>query len=85
MLSIEQVKQLKHGDIIYQILVSTSNHSPSNTTMVKASKPIAWRVNGKIKLWKRQPDKFSLPVKHGLYQYGYITEDNCHVMSLTKD
>lgn len=33
-----------------------------------------WRRNGRTKTWKRQPDSFSVPVKHGLYQYGHITD-----------
>ena len=33
-----------------------------------------WRRNGKTKLWKTRPDQFKIPVKHGLYQYGYITD-----------
>lgn len=36
------------------------------------------RVNGKIKTWKRQPDKFRLPVKHGMYDTFYIDQFNCH-------
>ena len=35
-----------------------------------------WRRNGKTKLWKRSPGKFQIPVKHGLYQYRYINEQN---------
>jgi hypothetical protein len=35
-----------------------------------------WRVNGKVKTWKRQPERFQIPVKYGLYVYGYITEKN---------
>ena len=35
------------------------------------------RVNGKIKLWKTRPNEFQLPVKAGLYAYGYITQNNC--------
>lgn len=31
------------------------------------------RRNGKTKLWKRQPDKFRIPVKYGLRHYFYIT------------
>ena len=33
-----------------------------------------WRANGKPKLWKRSPDRVELPVKFGLYDYGYIRE-----------
>ena len=35
-----------------------------------------WRVNGQVKTWIKQPDKFRVPLKHGLYTYGYLTEDN---------
>lgn len=40
------------------------------------TKPIRWRANGKCKTWKTRPEEFCLPVKHGLYDYGYITHDN---------
>lgn len=33
-----------------------------------------WRVNGKVKTWKRDPSRVHIPVKHGLYNYGYVTE-----------
>jgi hypothetical protein len=35
------------------------------------------RRNGKTKTWKRTPEKFQIPVKYGLYEYGYITNENC--------
>lgn len=36
------------------------------------------RTNGKCKTWKRQPERFQLPVKHGLKICFYITETNAH-------
>lgn len=33
-----------------------------------------WRRNGKTQAWKTRPDEFKIPVKFGLYGYGYITE-----------
>lgn len=42
-------------------------------------KPINWRANGKCKTWKRTPERFQLPIKHGLYNYGYITNENAHL------
>lgn len=45
-------------------------------------KPINWRANGKLKTWKRDTTRFSLPIKHGLYSYGYITNDNCHLFEV---
>jgi hypothetical protein len=43
----------------------------------------AWRRNGKTKTWKTRPGQFQIPVKHGLYDYAYITQDDghCHVAS----
>lgn len=40
--------------------------------------PLRVRRNGKTKTWKRRPNDFSVPVKYGLYGYGYITQDNAH-------
>lgn len=34
------------------------------------------RVSGGCQTWKTRPDEFRLPVKHGLYESGEITERN---------
>lgn len=34
--------------------------------------PLRARVNGKCKTWKREPERFTLPMKHGLKQCFYI-------------
>jgi hypothetical protein len=52
------------------------------TMSIKEIKPINWRTNGKCKTWKRSPDRFQLPIKHGLYNYGYITEENAHLFEV---
>ena len=41
-----------------------------------------WRANGKCKTWKRDATRFKLPIKHGLYTFGYITESNCHLFNI---
>lgn len=33
-----------------------------------------WRRNGQTQTWKRTPEKFRVPTKYGLYQYGDITQ-----------
>lgn len=43
-----------------------------------------WRVNGKCKTWKTRPDEFKLPIKHGLWTYGYLTHENAHLFDLDK-
>jgi hypothetical protein len=34
------------------------------------------RVSGQCQTWKTRPDAFRVPVKHGLYDNGEITERN---------
>lgn len=38
--------------------------------------PLRARRNGKTQTWKTRPEAFRLPIKHGLYTYGDITEAN---------
>ena len=32
-----------------------------------------FRVSGKVKTWKRDKYRIKVPIKHGLYDNGYIT------------
>lgn len=41
-------------------------------------KKIEVRANGKCQTWKTRPLDFRLPIKYGLYEYAYITQDNAH-------
>jgi hypothetical protein len=43
------------------------------------------RANGKCQTWKRDPARFRLPIKHGLYEYGEITQDNCSDFHLVSE
>jgi hypothetical protein len=54
------------------------------TNCTPLDKPNKWRANGKCKTWKRSPERFSLPIKFGLYGYGHITEENCHLFEVAK-
>jgi hypothetical protein len=94
MITIEEAKNLAIGDIIFQGKAIKSNTVyASNGQMFISScpetivlaKPIRWKVNGKVKIWKRSPERVQVPLKHGLYTYGYLTEDNLELFSLTKD
>jgi hypothetical protein len=90
MITIEQLKTLKHGDYIYQIerYINPIDKVAGNGMIVRyyldkeACKPVRWKVNGQVKFWKRTPGKFKLPVKFGLYQYSYVTEENVQLFSL---
>ena len=59
-MTVEEAKQLKHGDV----LLNTADNNRR------------WRVNGKVKTWVTRPNEVRVPVKHGLYAYDYVTQDN---------
>lgn len=33
-----------------------------------------WKVSGQVKTWVRNPNRIRVPLKHGLYSYGALTE-----------
>lgn len=33
-----------------------------------------WKVNGRVQTWVRSPERVRVPLKHGLYSYGALTE-----------
>jgi len=53
-----------------------ANRFTHNTVRNADGTPMRARRNGKTKTWKTRPGQFSIPIKHGLYDYGYITQDN---------
>lgn len=64
-LTIEQAKSLTYRNI----LCMNDNKNADGTC-------VRWRVNGAIKTWKTMPGRFQIPVKHGLRDFGYVTEKN---------
>jgi hypothetical protein len=41
-----------------------------------------WRVNGKVKTWKKNPNRVYVPLKHGLYAYDFVDEHSLHLVSI---
>lgn len=64
-LTLELAKKLSYGTILHY-----KKAFNSDGTMRR------YKVNGKVKTWKRDINRVKIPVKHGLYTYGYITEDD---------
>lgn len=54
----------------------TTNNFESTTYKNADGTPVRWRRNGKTKTWKTRPADFRIPVKYGLYEYGYIDQNN---------
>jgi len=44
-----------------------------------------WRVNGQVKTWSTIPCRFSVPIKRGLRDYGYLTNVNGRSFHLAGD
>jgi hypothetical protein len=38
--------------------------------------PYGVRVNGKVQTWKTRPNEIRIPIKRGMYEYGYITQSD---------
>ena len=72
-ITLDQAKQLKTGQTVYHTINKNADQTPQR-----------WKVNGKVKTWKRNPEKVQIPVKHGLYSFDYITENDLHLISLTE-
>jgi hypothetical protein len=47
--------------------------------------PLRVRVNGRCKVWKTRPTQFRLPVKWGMYEYGYITDQEVSLWDTEQD
>jgi hypothetical protein len=71
MITIEQAKQLKIGDIVHY----EGKNGCYEVIDIRGGKTInvyAFRVNGKCKTWKTRPLDFTLPIKRGLREHGCI-------------
>lgn len=73
MISKEQAIRLDYRDEIHfgNCNVLIGENGGVHVTQVRA------RINGEIKLWVRHPERFQIPIKHGLYESGYLHDRNC--------
>lgn len=74
MLTLQQAKALRRREILYHVDRRNSDGSPER-----------WRVNGHPKVWKRNPKRVCVPLKHGLYDFSYLTEDDLYLFCLTEE
>lgn len=56
-----------HSEIFHHVSLKNADGSPLRV-----------RKTGMCKVWVTRPDEFRMPFKHGLYDHGYITHENCH-------
>ena len=70
LITLDQAKKLKYGEVLHH----TTNKNSDGT-------PQRWRVNGKVKTWKRNPNRIEVPLKHGLYSYDTLTENDLDLVN----
>ena len=66
-------KQIKE----YVLLTLTEIKALKNHALMISNKNdvVRVKINGKVKTWKRDINRFAVPVKYGLYEYGTITNE----------
>lgn len=67
MIDKETVLVLSYGDVLHHRWARNADGTPER-----------WRINGKVKTWKTRPNDFTVPVKHGLKYFSYITQAEIH-------
>ena len=65
MITLEQAKNLKWGDELLHVEWKNADKSA-----------MRFKVNGQVKTWKRNPNKIRVPLKYGLYEFGYLVNED---------
>lgn len=71
LLTFEMAKELCPGDLIYHKI----NRNADGTSQ-------RWAINGMVKTWARDKTRIRIPIKHGLYSFGYLTQDNLNMFTI---
>lgn len=65
MVSLAQARRLRYNQVIYHRRLKNVDGSAQRFV-----------VKGKPKTWKTRPKEVRVPLKRGMYEYGYLTENN---------
>jgi len=65
-----EVRSLTRGERLHHVSEVNADKTPQR-----------WFVSGRVKIWNRDASKVKVPIKHGLYINGYITEENMHLLN----
>ena len=64
----KEMAMAAHGGVVfYHVSAKNADGTPARA-----------RVNGVCQTWVRSPNRFKLPMKHGLYECFYLTETNAN-------
>lgn len=70
----QEAKRLTVGTVLYHKTYRNADGTP-----------MRWRVNGKVRTWKKTPDRIQVPIKYGLKLCGYLNEQNVKDFELTEE
>ena len=70
-ITLQEAKELQHGVTVHHVSATNADGTPQR-----------FRVSGKPKTWKTRPNEVKVPVKRGMYENGYLTQDNISEFSL---
>lgn len=70
-MTLKEAKALHVGDMVY--------HKEAKNADGTAQR---WKVTGKVKVWKRDKKRVRVPLKRGLREYGYLTEDDLDLVEV---
>ena len=63
-ITLEQAKSLTWRDNLEHVKLTNADGTP-----------MRFRVNGMVKTWKRDVNRIRVPLKHGLYDTGYLVNN----------
>lgn len=75
-LKAEIMHSLLPGPVTLSVVLNPPHEFYHRTLKDSRRGPLRARPNGKVRLWKRRPEYFELPMKYGMYEYFYITPAN---------
>lgn len=70
-MTLKEAKGLRPGQVLFDV----KEHNYDGT-------PRRWKVNGGVKTWKTKPLKVRVPLKSGMWDYGYLHEGNLCLFTL---
>lgn len=70
-LTLKQAKKLQVGDMLYDRTFKNADGTAQR-----------FKIIGKPKIWKRNPEKVELSLKRGLYEYHKIDQSKLRFLSL---
>lgn len=74
--------QIDHAQVFHYARICADEVGPRGGHRYTVER---WRRNGATQRWKRDPQRFRIPIKFGLREYGEITPSNVSAFHAAED